>query len=362
VSIKIKKKNPLLSFTVILLPFALLFGLIGIIRNALYDTKVIRPVRFSVPTIGIGNLVVGGTGKSPHIEYLVKLLSPYIDVASLSRGYGRKTTGNREVLQNSTSEEVGDEALVLKMKYPDLGVFVGAQRALAIPEVMQKRPDTNLILLDDIFQHRSVVPFENILLTEYDLPFYNDFLLPVGALREISNGSKRADTIIVTKCPPSISQEQEEMMINKIKPLPHQKVFFSAFNYGHPYRLFNPNQRVALTDKLDVVLFSAIAGTDYLMNYLKTKAGTIHSFEYPDHHFFTSQEMGTLKQTFDDLKADQKIILTTEKDAVRLALHRKYIVDSQLPIFILPAEVTFIGSNGKEFDGHIKSRLMEFKV
>ena len=361
-AIKIKKKNPLLSITVLLLPLALIFGLIGFIRNALFDSKVIRPVRFSVPTIGIGNLVVGGTGKSPHIEYLVKLLSPYIEVASLSRGYGRKTIGNREVLQNSTSEEVGDEALVLKMKYPDLGVFVGAQRALAIPELLQKKPGTDVILMDDIFQHRSVVPFENILLTEFELPYYNDFLLPVGALRETTNGAKRADTIIVTKCPPVITLEQENEILAKLNPLPHQKVFFSTFNYGHPYRLFQPNQRIALTEKMDVVLFSAIAGTDYLMNYLKTKAGMIHSFEYPDHHFFTNQEMGSLKLSYDDLKAEQKLILTTEKDAVRLALHRKYIVDNQLPIFILPAEVSFIGSNGHLFDEHIKGRLMEFKV
>ncbi len=361
-AIKIKKKNPLLSITVLLLPFAILFGLIGFIRNALYDSKVIRPVRFSVPTIGIGNLVVGGTGKSPHIEYLVRLLSPYINVASLSRGYGRKTTGNLEVLSNATSEEVGDEALVLKMKYPDLGVFVGAQRALAIPEVMKTKPLTNVILLDDIFQHRSVVPFENILLTEYELPYFNDFLLPVGALRETTNGARRADTIIVTKCPALLSEEQEGMIISKINPLPHQKVFFSTFNYGYPYQLFQPNNRIALTEKMDIVLFSAIAGTDYLMKYLKSKAGTIHSFEFPDHHFFTNQEMGSLKLAFDDLKADQKIILTTEKDAVRLALHRKYITDNNLQIFILPAEVSFIGRNGSEFDAHIKSRLLEFKV
>ena len=361
-ALKIKKKNPLFSITVLLLPFAILFGLIGFIRNALYDHKVIRPVRFSVPTIGIGNLVVGGTGKSPHIEYLVRLLSPYINVASLSRGYGRKTTGNMEVLSTATSEDVGDEALVLKMKYPDLGVFVGAQRALAIPEVMKAKPMTDVILLDDIFQHRSVVPFENILLTEYELPYYNDFLLPVGALRETTNGAYRADTIIVTKCPPKLTLEQENDIIAKIKPLPHQKIFFSTFNYGHPYQLFQPNSRVALTAQMDVVLFSAIAGTDYLMQYLKSKAGTIHSFEYPDHHFFTNQEMGSLKLAFDDLKNNQKIILTTEKDAVRLALHRKYIYDNNLQIFILPAEVSFIGSNGHLFDDHIKSRLLEFKV
>lgn len=359
---KIKKKNPLLSLSVILLPFALIFGLIGLIRNALFDYKIIRPVRFSIPTIGIGNLVVGGTGKSPHIEYLVRLLAPYVDVASLSRGYGRKTTGTREVMAGSTSEEVGDESLVLKMKFPDMGVFVGANRAFAIPELLGKRPQTDVVLLDDIFQHRSVVPYENILLTEFELPYYNDFLLPVGALREVSRGAKRADTIIVTKCPPSITPEQEADVIARLRPLPHQKVFFSTFAYGLPYRLFQPAQRINLDASMEVVLFSAIAGTDYLMEYLKTKAGMIHSFEYPDHHFFTKEEMGKLKHAFEDLKAGNKVILTTEKDAVRLALHRGFITESQLPVFILPAEVRFIGTNGHLFDTHIKQRLLDFKV
>jgi len=362
VAFKVKRKNPLLSITFLLLPFAILFGIIVYLRNLLYDLKVIRPVRFSVPTIGVGNLAVGGTGKSPHIEYLVKTLTPYIHVASLSRGYGRKTTGTIEVMNNATSEQVGDEPLVLKMKFPDISVFVGSNRAFAIPELMGRKPQTQVVLLDDIFQHRSVIPHENILLTEYSLPYFGDFLLPVGALREMPMGAKRADTIIVTKCPPEITLEQEEYFRKKIKPGPNQQVYFSTFSYGDPYRLFQPTQRIKLQESMEVILFSAIAGTDYLMEYLKTQTKMIHSIEFQDHHFFTGDEILQLKNTYTVLNAPEKIILTTEKDAVRLAMHREQIIAQQLPIFILPVEVKFIGSNAHLFDNYIKQRLLDFRI
>lgn len=361
-AINVKKKNPLMSLTVIFMPIALIYGLVTLFRNWLYDKKIIRPVRFAVPTIGVGNLAVGGTGKSPHIEYLAKLLSPYIEVVSLSRGYGRKTTGTMEVLGTSSSYYVGDEPLVLKMKFPNLGVFVGSNRAFAIPEIIGKRPQTNVVLLDDVFQHRSVSVFENILLTEFSLPYFNDFLLPVGALRELKMGAKRADCIIVTKCPADLSAEQEEAYRLKINPLPHQRLFFSTFDYGHPYRLFQPANRIALDEDLEVILFSAIAGTDYLMEYLRSKVKMIHSIEFADHHYFTTDEVNQLQSTFNDLNAGRKIILTTEKDAVRLALLKEQIVGLNLPIFILPAEVRFIGSTGSQFDDYIKQRLLEFKV
>jgi len=359
---KIKKKNPLWSPMVIFMPLALIFGIIGFLRNLLYDKKVIRPVRFAIPTIGVGNLAVGGTGKSPHIEYLAKILSPYIEVASLSRGYGRKTTGTLEVMGNSSSYHVGDEPLVLKMKFPNIGVFVGSNRAFAVPELVGKRPQTNVVLLDDVFQHRSVEVFENMLLTEYNLPFYQDFLLPVGALRELPSGAKRANTIIVTKCPPAISPDQEKDIIAKIKPNINQKVFFSTFDYGLPYRLFQPTSRINLNKDMEVVLFSAIAGTDYLMEYLKNRVNMIHSIEFSDHHYFTADEITQLHKTFSDLKANNKIILTTEKDAVRLALLRDQIIALQLPIFILPIEVKFIGSNGDYFDSYINTRLLQFEA
>lgn len=350
------------SASVIFMPVALLFWLITWVRNKLFDVKFFKSLRFAIPTIGVGNLVVGGTGKSPHIEYLVRLLMPYINVATLSRGYGRKSVGFLEVLVKSTSKEVGDESLVLKMKYPDLGVFVGEQRAFAIPQLIGSKPETNVVLLDDIFQHRSVKPYENILLTEYQLPYSDDFLIPVGGLREWRSGAERANTIIVTKCPPYINIIEENEIIERLKPLQHQQVFFSTFVYANPYRLFAPHQRVELNAGMEVVLFSAIAGTDYLLEYLKAKTGTIHSMEFADHHFFSNQEMGTLKMAYDDLKVSNKIILTTEKDAVRLALHRDYIITENLPIFILPVEVKFIGSNAGLFDEHIKEKLMQFEI
>jgi len=361
VSLNVKRKNPLKSVAVLLLPFALLFGVIGWIRNALYDYNIIRSARFSLPTIGVGNLVVGGTGKTPHIEYLIRLLEPYINVATLSRGYGRKTIGFLPVTTQSTSEQVGDEPLLLKYKFPPLPVFVGENRALAIPALLQNNPQVQVVLMDDIFQHRSVSPYLNILLTEYDLPYFNDFLLPVGAMRESREGAERGDCIIVTKCPSTLTAEEEAYYREKLSPLPHQEVFFSTFAYGTPYRLFNTQERLELTPDMEIILFSGIAGTDYLLTYLKSKVSKIHSLEYGDHHYFTNQEIGSLKVSLDQLKVDKKIILTTEKDAVRLALHRPFILEQNLPIYNLPAEVRFIGSNSDQFDHYIKNKMLSYK-
>ena len=344
----------------LLLPFALLFGLVSRLRNALYDWKVIRPANFSVPTVGVGNLVVGGTGKTPHIEYLVRTLDPYVNVATLSRGYGRSTVGFLPVDMKHTSRQVGDEPLLLRYKYPTLPVYVGENRSIAIPALMQHSPETQVILMDDIFQHRAVKPYLNILLTEYSLPYFNDFLLPVGALREPADGAARADCIIVTKCPPVLEPADEQYFRDRINPLPHQEVFFSTFAYGDPYRLFNPAERVRLTPDLEVVLLSGIAGTDYLLEYLQGKVARIHSLEYGDHHYFTNLEIGNLQTSLRELKADKKIILTTEKDAVRLALHREFIMNQNLPIYNLPVEVRMTGSNAGHFTSYLRNKLLQF--
>jgi len=215
--------------------------------------------------------------------------------------------------------------------------------------------------MDDIFQHRSVIPYLNILLTEYSLPYYKDFLLPVGALREPAAGAKRADCIIVTKCPPILDPATEAEYRRKIKPMDHQEVFFSTFTYGKPYRLFNPVERLDLSPETDIILISGIAGTDYLMQYLKSNSAQIHSLEFGDHHDFSNAEIGSLKTAYDGLIAAKKVIITTEKDAVRLSRHRKFIIENQLPIYNLPIEVRFTGSNGGLFNPYIRHKLLEYK-
>ena len=185
---------------ILLSPFALVYGVAMSIRRFLYETKLMRSSQFDVPTISVGNLSTGGTGKTPHIEYLIRLLQPYINVSVLSRGYKRKTEGFRMVQVDNTVLEVGDEPLQFKLKYPSVPIAVSERRAYAIPQMLYRHPDIQTILLDDAFQHLAVAPYFNILLTEYNFPFNKDFLLPAGRLRDWRKTAAKANVIVVTKC------------------------------------------------------------------------------------------------------------------------------------------------------------------
>ncbi len=323
--------------------------------------KVILPIKFTIPVISIGNLTVGGTGKTPHIEYLINLLGPYIKLAVLSRGYKRKTKGFREILSQDNVKSAGDEPLLFKRKYPDLNVYVSENRVEGISQMIMKKPDIQTVLLDDAFQHRAIDPALNILLTEYDYPFFNDFYLPTGRLREWRSGYKRADIIIVTKCPLDTGEKEMQEFIKKINPLKKQKVFFSFYRYFDPYFLYNPEQRLKLTPDTEVLLISALASTSYLIHYLESKVDNLHSMEFTDHHQFTYDEMETFKKIFDGLKSKNKIILTTEKDAMRLDMYRNFILDNKLPVFVLPVGVDFLFDQKTKFDDTIKSFLLQFK-
>ena len=332
---------------IFLFPLSILYG-IGInIRNFLYQTKMIKSVRFDIPTIAIGNLSVGGAGKTPHVEYLIELLQPYINVATLSRGYKRETTGFLAVEAENSALQVGDEPLQYKRKYPNVFVTVSESRAFAIPKIIQQRPDSQVVLLDDAFQHRAVSPGLNILLTEYNRPYPKDYLLPFGRLREWRSGASRADVIVVTKCPTELSVVERDDMLALLKPLPHQKVFFTYYDYPRaPYYIFG-NQTALLNDKLDVLLVCAIARTDYLVSSLNERVNSVRVMEFADHHFFSNADIGQVKRVFDTIEGNQKIIITTEKDAVRLQLHADFMIEEQLPIFALPAKVLFILKNTK---------------
>jgi tetraacyldisaccharide 4'-kinase len=323
--------------------------------------KIVIPIKFTIPVINIGNLTVGGTGKTPHIEYLINLLNPYIKLAVLSRGYKRKTKGFRRVEKTDDVKNAGDEPLLFKRKYNDLNVFVSENRVEGISQMLMKIPDIQTVLLDDAFQHRSIDPALNILLTEYDYPFFNDFYLPSGRLREWRTGYKRADIIIVTKCPVDITEKDKENFISKIKLQKKQKIFFSYYKYFHPYFLYNSQQRIELKPETEVLLISALASTSYLIQYLESKVDNLHSLEFTDHHQFNYDDMENFKKIFDGLKSKNKIILTTEKDAMRLDMHRKFILDNKLPVFVLPVAVDFLFDQKYEFDELIKLFLLNFK-
>jgi len=347
---------------ILLAPFALLYGLGVSLRNFFYKQGILKSVEFSVPVIAVGNLSVGGSGKSPHIEYLVRFLSAYLEIATLSRGYGRKTRGYLEVLPDMQALDAGDEPLQFKKKFPDIVVAVGESRSLAIPRILMYHPDTKVILLDDAFQHLAVKPGLNILLTTYNQPFTRDYLLPSGRLREWRSAYSRADVLVVSKCPPELSAAEALALKEEIQPLPHQRIFFSAYTYGNPFYLFNPGYTLDLASDWSVLLICAIAGTDYLLRYLEEVASGVQVIAYEDHHFFTNYDIASLKQAFDRLDAPRKIILTTEKDAMRLQLHKEFIVQHQLPVFVLPIQVQFLFDEGLAFEDLLKTYLLNFRA
>jgi tetraacyldisaccharide 4'-kinase len=370
---------------ILLSPFALIYGGIVSMRQLSYRMQLLRSSRFDVPTIVVGNLSTGGVGKSPHIEYLIRLLSPYINVAVLSRGYKRKTEGFRMVETDSTALEVGDEPLQFKKKYPSVPVSVGERRAYAIPQIIYRNPDIQTILLDDAFQHHAVRPYKSILITEYNRPYTQDFLLPMGNLREWRDGATRADIIIVSKCPMNIQIADKQRFINEINPQAHQKVFFSYYDYATPYNILNPSVNVGfgmsevgstqptteirnlkfeieLDAETEVLLVTGIARVDYLVSYLSTKVKSVTTLSFEDHRVFTNYDMAHVKRLFDQMTGRKKVILTTEKDATRLDLHRPYIEKSQLNIFAIPVEVKFLFGEQEAFDNEIKNALLDFKI
>lgn len=347
---------------VLLLPFSLMYGLIVSFRELLYKIGLIKSVRFSMPVIGVGNLSVGGTGKTPHVEYLVKWLDQFIQVAILSRGYGRKTVGVHEVHVGHTAEAVGDEPLQIKRKFPQTPVFVAENRSLGIPGIVQRYSNTQAVILDDAFQHRAVQPGIHILLTEFDRPYTRDWLLPAGRLREWRSGADRADIIIVTKCPAALTEADRQTFLAELEPRKHQKVYFSTFQHGQPYLLWNAQQRINLDKNLDVLLVSALAGTDFLTQALSEQVRTIRSVAFKDHHAFTLDDLETIKRDYGYLESQRKVMICTEKDAVKLERFAQAFIDSGILVFVLPAEVQFLQQDEALFQAEIKQFLLDFKA
>ena len=346
----------------LLAPFSLLYGMGVSVRDMLYRNGLLKGVAFNVPVISVGNLSVGGAGKTPHIEYLIRLLKAYLEVATLSRGYRRKTKGYLTVQPGMTAEQVGDEPLQFKRKFPDVHVTVAESRTFAVPRIMMDQPHTQVILLDDAFQHRSIKPGLNILLTEFDRPFTRDYLLPSGRLREWRSAYRRADIIVVSKCPRLVSPAERQALTEEINPLPHQALFFSYYDYQAPYYLLDRRYQLHLREDMDVLLICAIAGTDYLVQHLEAHVQTVTVLEYEDHHYFSKHDVAHLQSTYERLESEKKVVLTTEKDAMRLELHQAFLKEQRLPLFVLPVQVRFHFGEGPGFDEQIKDFLLNFRV
>ena len=343
-----------LIFQPILLLFSLLYGGINMVRNYLYNKGFFRSTKFTHPVISIGNLSVGGTGKTPHIEYLIELLHPQYHMATLSRGYGRKTTGLKYADASSTSLTIGDEPMMYHRKYPFVKVVVSENRLVAIPDILHQEFQNDAILLDDAFQHRAVKAGLSILLTDYNRPFYNDYIIPAGMLREPKSEYKRADIIIVTKCNEQMDLNERQAILTKIKPFPYQHVYFSYFSYGTIYGMFVKEFRPILSLKnTSIILFTAIANDAPMIHYLKEKVKAVYPLKFNDHHYFDRFDIESLNSTFQNIEGPEKLILTTEKDATRLVLLQTEILAKQLPIYILPIKVGFLGEDKTQFDQDI---------
>ena len=347
---------------ILLSPLALLFGIGVAIKGLLYETGLLKGVKFDIPIINVGNLTVGGSGKTPHVEYLINLLSPYLPLATLSRGYKRKTKGFLIARPGHNSDTVGDEPLMYARKYPQVTVAVSESRVIGVPKLLQSRPGIRAIILDDAYQHRAIQPNLNVLLTEHNDPFYNDWLLPAGRLREWRAGYQRADLIIVTKCPEDLSADEKVKIMARIDPYPDQRVFFSHYRYLTPYRMSQPSFRTVITQDHEILLICGIARTNYLLDYLNRHAGSVKLIQFEDHHVYTRHDLEMIKKYYDNMVGDKRLILTTEKDAMRLQAFMPWLSEQGMEVDILPIKVEFLFDEGPLFDEWVKQFLLNFKV
>lgn len=346
------------SFRILLLPFALLYWLGIAIRNWLYNKNIIESTSFGLPLICVGNLSVGGTGKSPMVEYLVSNLKTDYKVATLSRGYKRKTKGYALADEKTTALEIGDEPMQFHLKFPDVPVAVGEERIVAIPQLLHDKPEIQVIVLDDAFQHRAIKAGLNILLTDYNNLFTRDFYLPTGDLRDLKSSYKRAEIIIVTKCKKELSETEKQKLINEINPLPGQHVFFTAIDYSRPYHIITKEEK-GLSGKVEILLVTGIANPRPLKKLLEEYSNTYQMLQYADHHIFTIDDLKDIKESFDKINAKEKVILTTEKDAVRLLKFCEEIRD--MPFYVVPVKHQFLFNQGAEFDQLIIDFIRNFK-
>ena len=341
-------KTARLIVRILLLPLTMWYAIGVAVRNWLYDCGLKRSVRPDVPTIGMGNLRVGGTGKTPHTEYLIRLLAGR-RVALLSRGYGRATTGFVLADDGSTASQIGDEPLMMARKFPQLTVAVCEDRVEGVRRLMEMPQKPDVVLLDDVYQHRHIRPALNILLTEYGDPYCNDHILPFGNLREGRRGRRRADIVVVTKCPENLNDEEQQEMRHKLKLDDRQQLFFSHISYSEPVAVYD----AVMPDVVEeVVLVTGIAHPEPLVRYLE-KEYRVHHLRFADHHPFGEDDCERIIETYNQLKNSRTIVFTTEKDAARMrdAEARRHL--QSLPLFYIPIEVKL--ENGSLFDSVIQA-------
>jgi len=337
---------------ILLLPLSFLYGIITSIRNRLYDWHLLAEKQFTIHTIGVGNLAVGGAGKTPMVEYLIRLLLKEGALpATLSRGYQRKTSGYVLADAHSTAADIGDEPLLYHRKYPVI-VAVDGNRVNGVKKLSQLNPTPDVVLLDDVFQHRAIKCGLNIVVSDYHNLYFNDMMLPSGTLREFKSGIIRADIIVVSKTPERTSAIDIRNILKDIKPKAHQHVFFSYLTYGELYAIDNAEKRIDTLNELfryRVIAFTGIASPQPMLNYLKEYAADVKHLNFKDHHEYTLKDLEDIDRYYQSFEPGNKILVTTEKDLMRLRNDNVWEVAQRMEIYVLPVEVTFKDKE-KEFN------------
>lgn len=335
-------------FDPVLYPFSLLYDGLTRLRNRMFDLGMKKSIEFEIPTVVVGNLSLGGTGKTPMVEFLIRQLKNQYQIATLSRGYGRKTKGFFLAKEGLTARDIGDEPFQLFQKFgSEVAVAVGEERILAIPQILTERPETELILLDDAYQHRYVKGDVNILLTTYQKPFFKDKVLPLGTLREHRKGAGRADVIIVTKCP----KDLDEAVKSGFEQALHHytrgicPVIFAGLQYGEAYSLFNLDPPTGS----QAILLSGIANNQVLKEEVKSKYTLLDTLEFPDHHKYREKDWQRLVAVYEKHRDRQPVVITTEKDAVKLKDEKFLNYWGEIPIFALPVEMSFNQKDKESF-------------
>ena len=351
------------AFRFLLFPFALLYGLVVRARNFLFNIKLLPSERFDIPVISVGNLIAGGSGKTPMVEYLVRLLGENSTIATLSRGYKRKTRGFRLAGENETVETLGDEPLQYHQKFDLLHVAVCEKRREGIRELLKNVDGLEVVILDDAFQHRFVNPKLSILVTDYFKLYHRDWLLPYGRLREPISGRKRADIIVVTKTPRIFSPIVRKQLIEDIKPYPGQLVCFSYINYLPFQPVYQGHcDFSAMTESVySIIMVSGIGNPGPMEEYLRRYCTDLELMEFPDHHQFVEKDLLILKDKFKYLPTKRKIIVTTEKDAKRLQNEEAEAILGDLPIFYTPITFEFHPADKQLFDQAILAAASKSK-
>ena len=350
--------------TYLLKPLAWLYGGITTLRNWMFDQNILPQEEFDVPVVSVGNITVGGTGKTPHVEYILSMLSMDYKIAVLSRGYKRKTKGFILANVHSTPESIGDEPLQIYRKYGmNVKVAVCESRKKGIKELISQFPDLQLIILDDAFQHRYVKPKVSILLMDFNHPIYEDHMLPLGRLRESGRQVGRADMVIVTKCPEELPPLEYRLVTKKLDLMSFQKLFFSRYSYGHLMPVFPDDDPYSvslgsLTERDGVMLVTGIANPRGFVRYFRSYPMKVKVAHFSDHRNFSRDDIQLIKDRFKILGGERKIIVTTEKDAVRLMYNPYFPSELKKLIYYLPITVEMEpGIDEGDFIGELRKDI-----